>query len=192
MSRPAAFVLAALLAMLALGRSLEALAATQAQMVNCTAAPGWCFSPAVTNVAAGSSLTWNNSSSAPHTATADDGSWTAGTPANPISAGSSGTVTFANPGTFTYHCALHPNMHGTVVVTVVVATPSPSAAVVVTPAPSAPPVGPSASVNHMHGLAHTGGGREPPGPAPLIFLGAILVGLGIAFRNAPPPRRSRR
>ena len=185
LSRPAAFVLAALVAMLALGRSVEALAAAQAQMVNCTAPPGWCFSPAVTSVPAGSSVSWTNDTSAPHTATADNGSWTAGTAASPISPGSSGTVTFTSPGTFTYHCALHPNMHGTVVVAAVAATPSPSPAVVVTPAPSAAPSGPSARANPMHRLPRTGGG-VPPGALGLFLVGATMVGLGLALGHKRP------
>jgi hypothetical protein len=47
-----------------------------------------------------------------HTATGDNGSFDTGD----IAAGSSATITFDNPGTFTYHCAIHPNMTGTIVV----------------------------------------------------------------------------
>jgi plastocyanin len=184
--------------MLALAPSIEALAATQAQMVNCGSPPGWCFSPAVISVVAGATVTWTNNTSVPHTSTADNGSWTAGTIASPIASGSSGTVTFSSPGTFTYHCALHPNMHGTIVVTGVVPTPSPSAAApspsiappapsiappapsIAPPAPSIAPPRPSIGANRSRGLARTGGGRPPVG-APTILLGATLVGLGLAF-----------
>ena len=71
------------------------------------------FAPPTVEVAAGSSVTWTNQGQAPHTATADDGSFDTGQ----LDPGQSATVTFDTPGTFAYHCAIHPNMQGTVVVT---------------------------------------------------------------------------
>ena len=53
---------------------------------------------------------WQNQDTAPHTATADDGSFDTGT----IEKGKLGSATFKEPGTFTYFCAIHPTMHGTV------------------------------------------------------------------------------
>ncbi len=64
-------------------------------------------------IAAGTTVTWTNNDSAPHTATADDGSFDTGT----IDSGASASVTFDTPGTFTYICAFHPNMTATIVVT---------------------------------------------------------------------------
>jgi LPXTG-motif cell wall-anchored protein len=61
-------------------------------------------------VAVGDTVTWHNSGQAPHTATADDGSFDTGT----INAGGSGSHTFSSAGTFSYICTIHPNMHGTV------------------------------------------------------------------------------
>ena len=55
-------------------------------------------------------VTWQNEDTAPHTATADDGSFDTGT----IEKGKLGSATFKEPGTFTYHCEIHPTMHGTV------------------------------------------------------------------------------
>jgi plastocyanin len=53
---------------------------------------------------------WQNQDTAPHTATADDGSFDTGT----IEKGKLGSVSFKEPGTFTYFCEIHPTMHGSV------------------------------------------------------------------------------
>ena len=53
---------------------------------------------------------WQNQDTAPHTATADDGSFDTGT----IEKGKLGSATFKEAGTFTYFCEIHPTMHGTV------------------------------------------------------------------------------
>src|SRR4051812_2663877 len=68
------------------------------------------FSPASVTVAVGDTVTWHNSGQAPHTATANDGSFDTGT----INAGGSGSHTFSSAGTFSYICTIHPNMKGTV------------------------------------------------------------------------------
>jgi plastocyanin len=58
-------------------------------------------------------VTWTNlDSMAPHTVTADDGSWGSGT----LGQGATYSHVFTSPGTYTYHCAVHPYMTGTVVV----------------------------------------------------------------------------
>jgi plastocyanin len=53
---------------------------------------------------------WQNEDAAPHTATADDGSFDTGT----IDKGKLGSAIFKEAGTFTYFCEIHPTMHGTV------------------------------------------------------------------------------
>jgi plastocyanin len=68
------------------------------------------FSPASVSVAVGDTVTWHNTGQAPHTATANDGSFDTGT----INAGGSGSHTFSSAGTFSYICTIHPNMKGTV------------------------------------------------------------------------------
>ena len=68
------------------------------------------FGPASLSVAVGSSVTWTNSDSAAHTATADDGSFDSGT----IAAGATFSQTFDSAGTFAYHCKIHPNMKATI------------------------------------------------------------------------------
>jgi plastocyanin len=71
------------------------------------------FDPSEIEVPAGTTVTWANTDQAPHTATGADGSFDTGT----IAAGESGTHAFDTPGTYTYACAFHPNMQGTVTVT---------------------------------------------------------------------------
>jgi plastocyanin len=68
------------------------------------------YEPDPVVVQAGGKVTWQNEDTAPHTATADDGSFDTGT----IDKGKLGSATFKEPGTFTYFCEIHPTMHGTV------------------------------------------------------------------------------
>ena len=73
---------------------------------------GFAFSPATLTVAVGTTVTWTNQDSAEHTVTADDGSWGSGN----IALGETFSQTFSKAGTYAYHCAIHPNMKGTIVV----------------------------------------------------------------------------
>src|SRR5512140_3789797 len=70
------------------------------------------FAPSPITVAKGSTITWTNKDAVAHTATADDGSWDTGN----IAPGASKSLTFANSGTFAYHCTVHPMMKSSVVV----------------------------------------------------------------------------
>lgn len=84
------------------------------------------FRPAALTVAAGSQVTWTNTDSSRHTATADGGAFDSGS----LNAGGTFSFTFATPGTFAYFCAFHSDMQGTVTV---------GAAVPTAPAAPAPP-----------------------------------------------------
>jgi plastocyanin len=79
------------------------------------------FEPASLEVATGTTVTWTNTGQERHTATADDGSFDSGR----LRAGESFSFTFNTPGTFAYHCDVHPDMTGTIIVTgeAVAATP---------------------------------------------------------------------
>jgi hypothetical protein len=70
------------------------------------------FSPGSTTVHVGDSISWTNNGSAPHSATAHDGSFDTGI----LKKGQSGSHTFTHAGTVSYFCSVHPFMHGTVVV----------------------------------------------------------------------------
>lgn len=72
------------------------------------------FSPATLDIPAGTQVTWTNNDNVAHTVTSDTGSVLSSTT---LSAGQSYSFTFPKAGVFSYHCALHPSMKGTVVVT---------------------------------------------------------------------------
>jgi plastocyanin len=92
----------------------------------------WGFTPADLTIGAGESITWINSGAQGHTATADDGT-TFDTDVIPPD--QSKTVSFLNPGAFTYHCKLYPSMKGSITVAqATAATAAPA-----TLAPTAPP-----------------------------------------------------
>ena len=69
------------------------------------------YSPNPASVSIGSTVTWDNIDSTPHTATADDGSFDTGI----INGGSSGSIvvsTNSGVNTIPYHCSVHPEMRG--------------------------------------------------------------------------------
>ena len=70
------------------------------------------FDPDPAAVDPGTIVTWVNEDTDPHTVTADDGSFDSGT----LNAGDSYSVTFGGAGTMGYHCKIHPDMKGSVVV----------------------------------------------------------------------------
>jgi plastocyanin len=70
------------------------------------------FSPNPITIALGSTVTWTNLDGVAHTVTADDGSWGSST----LGQGGTYSHVFTSPGSYTYHCAIHPYMTGTVVV----------------------------------------------------------------------------
>lgn len=69
------------------------------------------FEPAQVSIAAGSEVTWSHAGRAPHTVTFDDG-----TDSGQLDGGDTYSRTFAQAGTYDYHCAIHPTMTGTVTV----------------------------------------------------------------------------
>jgi plastocyanin len=72
------------------------------------------WSPATITIKSGEDVTFRNSSSTTHNVQFDQ---TAGHPANVADFSSSAkAVTFATAGTYAYHCGIHPNMQGQVVV----------------------------------------------------------------------------
>ena len=71
------------------------------------------FSPASLTVKDSARVAVTNEDSTAHTATADDGhSFDTGTLAD----GASKTISVSKPGSYAYHCSIHPFMHGTLVV----------------------------------------------------------------------------
>jgi len=72
------------------------------------------YSPPTITVVIGvnNTVTWVNNDSAPHTVTATGGSFNSGN----LNPGQSWSYTFTTPGTYTYYCAYHSWMRGTVTV----------------------------------------------------------------------------
>lgn len=82
------------------------------------------FAPSSVTVSAGSAVTWSNVGAATHHPVADAGAFDAGDLA-PAQSGAYGTssgiggsssFTFTTPGTYAYHCSIHPSMTGTITV----------------------------------------------------------------------------
>jgi plastocyanin len=73
---------------------------------------GFQFTPI--SVAPGAQITVNNRDGATHTVTSDNGSFDSGE----VAGGGSGSFTApTQPGTYTFHCQIHPDMAGTLTVT---------------------------------------------------------------------------
>jgi plastocyanin len=70
------------------------------------------FAPATVTVPVGTTVTWVNHDDDAHTVTADDGRL-----ASPgLDHGEQFSYRFTAPGTYTYHCALHPHMTARIIV----------------------------------------------------------------------------
>lgn len=63
-------------------------------------------------ISAGSTVVWMNNDVTAHDPTSDTGAFAL----SAIRSGGQGTFTFSSAGTLRYHCGIHPNMVGTIVV----------------------------------------------------------------------------
>jgi plastocyanin len=111
------FSLAIVISGLLFGTLAASAANSPAQIVNCVGTPPWCFSPNPIRITAGSTVTWTNTTAPTHTSTSDTGAWNTG---NIAPGGTSAAVSFPTVGTFPYHCAIHPTMTGSVIVSAAV------------------------------------------------------------------------
>jgi plastocyanin len=73
---------------------------------------GFAFNPATIQAKVGENITWTNDDGVAHTVTLDDGSSKSGN----INPATTYSHAFAQAGTFTYHCEIHPQMKGTITV----------------------------------------------------------------------------
>ncbi|MDD1655095.1 MAG: cupredoxin family copper-binding protein [Methanomicrobiales archaeon] len=74
------------------------------------------FSPGNLAIAKGTTVTWTNQDAASHTVVSD-ASAPASFRSNSLGKGSSYSFVFTVPGTYRYHCGIHPSMTGTITVT---------------------------------------------------------------------------
>lgn len=73
---------------------------------------GFKFNPSEVTVKVGSKVTWTNDDSATHTATGDERQFDT----KSIKPGAKAPFTFTKPGTYSYHCNIHPTMTATITV----------------------------------------------------------------------------
>ena len=99
------------LALIGFGNALAADGPTaSASSAKAVSIKGFAFHAATTRVKAGARITFSNKDGVTHTATGK--AFNTGR----ISPGSSKTITFKKKGTFVFHCSIHPEMHGKVIV----------------------------------------------------------------------------
>ena len=146
------------------------------------------FSPATITVNTGTTVTWTNTGASIHSVTSDTGAFDSSPscPTGPcISPGSSFSHLFGQAGQFSYHCRVHPNMTGTVIVnssapaTTTTTRPNPGTTTVSAGGTPNPTVAPPATGPQ---LAFTGASSNEA----WLALGALaMITLGFALR----PRR---
>ena len=69
------------------------------------------FRPATITIDHGDRIKWTNTAGVTHTTTSNDADWDAR-----VAPGDSFTRRFRRAGTFRYHCSIHPEMTGTIIV----------------------------------------------------------------------------
>ena len=160
------------------------------------------FDPPQVEVAAGTTVSWTNRGAAPHTVTANDGTFDSGT----VAAGAAFSRRFDAPGRFTYACTFHPDMVGTVVVAASLgASPSPSTSATTSPA-ATPSTTPDGGGGNVAAVPPAAGGQEPAaqpisaevseGFMRLLLVAIIVAGGVVAFgmlvvTSARPKRAGR-
>ncbi|MGD9890939.1 MAG: ScyD/ScyE family protein [Dehalococcoidia bacterium] len=137
------------LALLAVAAAADAPRTLEAQAGAAVAIQDFAFVPTPLSIAAGTTVTWTQRDTAPHTVTS-------GSPGDPdagalfdsprLSQGETFSFTFDTPGTYSYFCIIHPRMLGAVEVTGAATgapptTPAPPATTTpAAPPPQAPPM----------------------------------------------------
>ena len=74
----------------------------------------YAFNPATITITKGTTVTWTNTTDAPHTVTSDNNAFTG---SSTLSQSQTFQMTFNTAGTFTYHCSIHSYMKATIIVT---------------------------------------------------------------------------
>ncbi|MGI8690363.1 MAG: cupredoxin domain-containing protein [Thermomicrobiales bacterium] len=88
------------------------------------------FTPPQITIPAGTTIKWTNQDGPTHTVTSDmAGIFDSGN----LAPNKSFSFTFNTPGTFAYHCSIHPTMMGSVVVTAAAASPTTAAPTIAPP-----------------------------------------------------------
>jgi len=128
----------------------------------------YAFTPDAVTIPAGAAVTWTNRTDAPRTVTSDTGAFESGR----LAENQTFRFTFTTPGTYAYHCSIHPYMHGTVTVTAAGAV-APGAA-----------VAPAGARLPRTGAGSTGG-RTIAAAAGLVATGAAALAAALRARRRP-------
>ena len=96
-----------------MGSSQQTPASTSVANVTQVTIQNFAYSPSNIQVSVGTTVTWTNQDSAPHTVTFKNGMKDSGW----LRQGQSFSYTFTTPGTFDYYCTVHPTMVARVTVT---------------------------------------------------------------------------
>lgn len=88
------------------GQDTSGSSPTEGSLTEAVEIRDFAFQPGNLKVPVGATVTWTNYDAAPHTATANDGSWDTGM----LNKGDSAPITFDESGTYDYYCILHPDM----------------------------------------------------------------------------------
>jgi plastocyanin len=100
-----------LMSLVALG-SKHTRAASRSGANNEVKIDNFSFTPATTNVAVGTTVTWTNGVDVPHTVVSDDTIFKS----KVLDTDEKFSHTFTKPGTYPYFCSVHPKMTATIVV----------------------------------------------------------------------------
>jgi plastocyanin len=119
-----------------MGSAVFADASVEMVETNPTDINSWGFQPAEVTIAAGDAVTFRNTGSLVHTATAIGGQFDTGS----MAPGDFMSVTLSTPGNIAYQCTPHPWMKGTIIVTAATAAAPAAAPAAAAPAPAAPVV----------------------------------------------------
>ncbi len=79
---------------------------------NSVAIHNFAFGPQVVTVKAGATVHWTNNDTEAHTVTSDTGAFSSPV----LQPGAGYSFTFTKPGTYSYHCTIHPFMTAKVMV----------------------------------------------------------------------------
>lgn len=77
---------------------------------------GMAFAPTSVTIKTGATVKWTNQDSTTHTVTGNGNNVPTGFDSGNLDNGQSYSFTFDTPGTYSYHCKIHPQMTGTITV----------------------------------------------------------------------------
>jgi plastocyanin len=147
------------------------------------------FSPATMTITVGDTVTWTNADGRPHTVTSNDGAFDSGN----LDEGQEFSLTFSEPGTYTYRCNYHDEMQATIVVQAASQPAPASGSETTSGATDAPAAGSGGTLAEASHAAGTHDAGQPDTaldvPASIAWLPPLLIGLGLvalAFGVIPP------